>query len=145
MTPTAPVGAIREQAEVTLKRALAEPAQFGELASRFSNCPSGAEGGNLGQLQHGQTVPEFEAAVFGGQEIGVLPRLVKTRFGFHIVRIARRIEGRQLPFETVKGRIAGFLAGQVKRKAVRQYLSVLAAKARISGIDLARADSPLVQ
>jgi len=145
VTPAAPLGAIRQQAETTLKQALTAPAQFGALASRFSNCPSAAQGGNLGQLQRGQTVPEFEAAVFKGHEIGVLPRLVNTRYGFHIVRVERRIAGRQLPFEQVKEDIASFLQRQVQHKAVRQYLKVLAGKARISGVDLERAESPLLQ
>jgi peptidyl-prolyl cis-trans isomerase C len=143
--PRAPVEAIRAQAEATLREARAQPERFAALAARLSNCPSAAQGGSLGQLQRGQTVPEFETAVFADTAVGVLPRLVSTRYGFHVVRVARRIEGRRLPFEQVRERIAAFLAGRVRAVALRQYVRILAGRARLSGVDLEAADSPLVR
>ncbi len=145
VTPKAPVNEIRATAEATLKTAVAEPQRFADLAASHSNCPSGAQGGNLGQIRRGETVPEFEAALFQGEATGVLPRLVATRHGFHIIHVARRIAGRQMPFEMVKERIAEFLSDQVQRNAMRQYLQILAGKAEVSGIDLAATDSPLLR
>jgi peptidyl-prolyl cis-trans isomerase C len=145
VTPNAPLEAIREQAEAILRQALAEPGGFGDLAARFSNCPSGAEGGSLGQLSRGDTVPEFAQALFDGAATGVLPQLVKSRYGFHVVHVARRIDGRQMPFELVRDRIGEFLVERVRRKALQQYIHVLAAAADITGIDLAPADSPLLR
>jgi len=145
VTPNAPVNEIRATAEATLRTVIAEPQRFAEFAGSHSNCPSGAQGGNLGQLRRGETVPEFEAALFEGAAPGVLPRLVNTRYGFHIVHVARRIEGRQLPFEMIKDRIAEFLGDTVRHNALRQYLQILAGKAEVSGIDLNGAGSPLVQ
>ncbi|HUL40986.1 MAG TPA: peptidylprolyl isomerase [Burkholderiales bacterium] len=145
VTSNAPFNAIRAKAEETLRILVAEPGRFAELAANCSNCPSGAQGGNLGQVRRGDTVSEFEAALFDTSAVGVLPRLVKTRYGFHIVRIARRIEGRKLPFEMVKHGIAEFLVDRVRKKAIQQYLRILAGKARITGIDLAAAESPLLQ
>ena len=144
VTANAPLDAIRTQAEATLRQALEEPQRFGELAQRLSNCPSAAQGGNLGQLQRGDTVPEFERALFAGAE-GVLPQLVNTRYGFHVVRIERRIAGRRLPFEAVQARIAQTLTETVRTKAAEQYVRIPASRASISGIDLGAAASPLVQ
>jgi peptidyl-prolyl cis-trans isomerase C len=145
VTPNAPVNEIRATAEATLRTLVSDPQRFAEFAGSHSNCPSGAQGGNLGQLRRGETVPEFDAALFEGETAGVLPRLINTRYGFHILYIAHRIEGRQLPFEMVKDQIAEFLSDLVQRNALRQYVQVLARKAKISGIDLDAADSPLVR
>lgn len=145
VTPRAPLGAIRAQAESALRQLVAEPERFSELAAKFSNCPSGAQGGSLGQLGRGDTVPEFEAALFENDATGVLPRLVNTRHGFHIVRVARRIAGRELPFKAVRERIADYLTESVRRKALQQYIRLLAAEADISGIELDAATSPLLQ
>ena len=144
VTPAAPLEPIRAQAEATLERVLAEPERFAELAERFSNCPSAAQGGNLGQLQRGDTVPEFERAILGAPA-GILPRLVNTRYGFHIVRIERAIPGRQLDFEMVQPRIAAALSEAVRAKAAEQYVRILASRASISGVDLGAAASPLVR
>ena len=144
-TPLAP---LRQRAEDTLRRAIDAPAAFEALAREFSNCPSAAVGGSLGQLLRGDSVPEFEHALFDGDTTGILPRLVSTRFGFHIVRIERRVQGQALPFEAVEADIAAHLDAQVRRKAMRQYVQVLAAAARFEGIepgDFGNANGPLVQ
>jgi peptidyl-prolyl cis-trans isomerase C len=145
VTPNAPVEAIRQQAEATLRQVISSPALFASLAARFSNCPSGANGGNLGQLQRSDTVPEFAAAVFDESRLGVLPRLVHTRYGFHIVRVVRRVPGVTLDFEAAKRLVAEELRARVKAKAAQQYLRLLAAQARIEGLELQAAGSPLVQ
>ena len=116
------------------------PERFGDLARLHSACPSGAQGGNLGQITSGQTTPEFERALMA-LEPGMLCREpVATRYGFHIIRLDRKIEGRELPFETVAARIADYLAESVKRRAVAQYITRLASQAQIEGIDLAGAE-----
>ena len=74
-----------------------------------------------------------------------MPRLVKTRFGFHIVKVERRIDGERLPFEVAQPHIARLLAERVKLKAAQQYVCMLAGAAAIEGIDFAAAASPLVQ
>lgn len=86
-------------------------------------------------------VPEFAAALFDAAGPGILPRLVNTRFGFHIVRIDRKIDGSPLPFETVQRRIAQFLAERVRHKALQQYLALLAGQARITGVTFAMAEA----
>ena len=64
---------------------------FGELAAAHSGCPSGARGGSLGTFAPGQMVPEFDAAVFGG-EVGVVQGPVKTDFGYHLLEVTQRTE-----------------------------------------------------
>ncbi len=122
-----------------------DPATFDALARRHSVCPSKETGGNLGQIGPGQTVPEFEAAL-PALPVGVVaPAPVRTRFGLHIVKVERRIDGRELPFEMVRERIAAWLDEKVRRTAIQQYISILAGKADIVGIEIAASPSPLVQ
>ncbi|HJW55631.1 MAG TPA: peptidylprolyl isomerase, partial [Burkholderiaceae bacterium] len=64
VTPTVPLELLRETGEAVLAELRNDPERFDELARQYSNCPSGALGGNLGQLTRGQTVPEFEALAF---------------------------------------------------------------------------------
>jgi peptidyl-prolyl cis-trans isomerase C len=96
LTPGTPVLALREKAESVLAGLRAQPADFAQRARELSNCPSGENGGSLGQFGRGEMVPEFDRAIFGTTATGVLPVLVATRYGFHVVDVARRIEGRQL-------------------------------------------------
>lgn len=121
------------------------PSLFDHYARELSACPSGKAGGNLGQIGPGQTVPEFEEALSALPvgEIAVNP--VESRYGLHVVWIDRRIEGRELPFDAVRGSIAAWLGEKVRRTAIRQYLSILAGRARITGIDMLANSSPLVQ
>lgn len=125
VTPGAPVEAIRRRAEATLAEVRSAPDLFASRARELSNCPSGAQGGDLGPLARGETVPEFEKAVFEGLAVGVLPRLVLTRHGFHVVRVDRREPGRLLPFEAVREPLARHLEEQVRANALRQYVGVL--------------------
>lgn len=145
VTPGAQVGLLRNQAERLLGDLQADVAPFAERAREMSNCPSAQHGGNLGQFGRGQLVPEFDKAVFGTATTGVLPLLVQTRYGFHIVLVERRLPGRQLDFEVVRDAIASHLTARVQAQALRQYVRVLAGKAKIDGVDLDASASPLLQ
>ena len=68
-----------------LHKQITEGASFETLASINSNCPSRANGGNLGPFDRGQMVPTFEQAAFG-LEIGALSEPVETQFGWHLVK-----------------------------------------------------------
>lgn len=145
VTPGAPVTLIRSRAEQTLAQARAGAADFAALARAESNCPSAAEGGWLGQLTRGEASPEFDQAVFGTRQVGVLPFLARTRHGFHVIEVLRRVEGELAPFEEVRDEIAARLHDGALRRALAQYVQLLAGSARVEGVDLLRADSPLVQ
>lgn len=145
ITPGAPVPVIRAKAETVLHEISAKPELFDEYAHQHSNCPSGANAGNLGQLQRGETVPEFEKAIFGDATIGVLANLVTTRHGFHIIAVDRRIEGKQLPYELVREEVAAELRKRSEARALSQYVRILAGSADIEGVELDASSSPLVQ
>jgi peptidyl-prolyl cis-trans isomerase C len=131
----------RASAEAILAELAQAPHRFGELARAHSACPSGAQDGNLGQLSCGETTPEFEQALIA-LEPGEMSRApVETRYGFHIIRLDRRIEGRQLPFELVADRIADYLCDSVARRATAQYVARLVERASITGITLAGAEA----
>ncbi len=145
ITPGSRLDLIRAHAEETLAQVIAAPDEFEACALTLSNCPSSRQGGNLGQIGRGETVPEFEEALFADGATGVLRHLVKTRYGFHIVAIDRRVAGERLPFEVAREQIAERLRAQVEAVALRQYVRMLAGDAEVKGIELDAAASPLLQ
>jgi peptidyl-prolyl cis-trans isomerase C len=145
VTPSTPVPALRAQAERTLTELLAEPDRFAAVARELSNCPSAQQGGNLGQIARGETVPEFERALFRLGATGIQRELVRTRHGFHIVAVDKSIPGEALPFEVAREQISERLRAGTEERALRQYISILAGQAEIVGVNLEGAESPLVQ
>lgn len=145
ITPGVPVNALRALAERTLNELLADPDKFAERARELSNCPSSLFGGNLGQIGRGDTVPEFEAALFEGAPTGILSGLVKTRYGFHIAAVDGRVEGEVVPFDAAKAQIGERLTAATQEVALRQYATLLAGQAELVGVDLDAAPTPLVQ
>ncbi|MDH4182378.1 MAG: peptidylprolyl isomerase [Betaproteobacteria bacterium] len=143
------VDALRQRAEDCLldlrARRHGEADRFIEAAAQLSNCPSGRDGGELGWLTAAECAPEFAGEVFGHPEVGVLPRLVRSRFGFHVVEVLERDAGTVPPYEAVRAAVRQTLERQAYATALRQYLQVLAAQARLEGVDLETADTPLVQ
>jgi peptidyl-prolyl cis-trans isomerase C len=121
-----------------------EPERFADFARDWSDCPSREVGGSLGQISPGDTTPEFEVALFDLVE-GEISAPVETRYGVHLIRLIRKIEGSLMPFEAVEGRIAEYLVEHVRRQATAQYISLLIGRADIRGIALEGATSPLVQ
>lgn len=126
---------LREQAKQVLREALLNPEQFEALARTHSTCTSASVGGSLGQLSRGETVPEFEKVVFNLEAGTIAPQLVESRFGLHIVRVARRAEGKVFPFEMVKEQLTAHLMEQKRKRALRQYLKGLVAKSVIQGVE----------
>lgn len=121
VTEHVPLAALRERAQRVLDELRADPQRFAPLASEFSNCPSAQVGGSLGQFTREDVVPEFWQAVMNCDGAGVLPALVETRYGLHIVRVARRVAGRALPFDAVQGQILERLSEHNLRRALREY------------------------
>jgi peptidyl-prolyl cis-trans isomerase C len=145
VTPSVDLEGLRKRAEALLAELQEHPERFADLAKSSSNCPSGEVGGSLGQIGRGDTVPEFEKAVFAAQEGCIIPKPVETRFGLHIIGLGRKAAGRLLPFDEVAAGIAEAMQRASRDHALRQYLQLLVGRAQISGIDLAGADTPLVQ
>ena len=70
---------------------------------------------------------------------------VETHYGVHLVRLDRRIDGQVVPFGMVREKIADYLTESVWRRAVAQYVTLLAGRATITGIELGGTQTPLVQ
>ena len=133
------------KAEQTVKLLADRPGAFGDVAKELSDCPSGKNAGNLGQVSRGDTVPEVETFLDNLEEGQICPVPVKSRYGAHVLRLDRRIDGRQLPFDMVRDKIADYLQEASWRRAVAQYVRILAGQAEIDGADIDAATSPLVR
>jgi peptidyl-prolyl cis-trans isomerase C len=72
-----------------LKQQIADGADFAELATQHSQCPSGRNGGDLGTFFPGQMVKEFNDVCFN-DEVGVVHGPVKTQFGYHLIEVTKR-------------------------------------------------------
>ena len=137
VTPGVNVAALRQRAEALLfelRAASAEGSAFSEVAARWSNCPSGCAGGDLGWLTDRECAPEFARQVFGQQTIGVLPRLVRSRFGFHLIEIRARQAATVPPYEQVSAAVAATLRQQAWISALQHYLQSLIAQNVIEGV-----------
>lgn len=72
-----------------LKNEIINGAEFGEIATQYSLCPSGKQGGSLGEFGPGQMVKEFDTVVFKAP-VGEVQGPVKTQFGFHLIEVIER-------------------------------------------------------
>ena len=79
-----------EQAQ-SLKQAIEQGKDFAEVAGEHSKCPSGRQGGDLGQFGPGMMVPEFDKVCFSA-DVGSLQGPIKTQFGYHLLEVTDRTE-----------------------------------------------------
>ncbi len=111
-----------------------DPKAFAEAARAFSKCPSAQQDGSLGQIRRGELAPSVQAGI-EALEPGTTGREpVRSRFGWHALRLQRRIEGRTLPFEIVRDRIADMLEARSWSITAARYVSQLAARSEIEGV-----------
>ena len=122
----AEVEEIRKKAEDVLKQAR-KTAKFEDLAKKYSEDTTKEKGGDLGWIEQGQTVPEFEKAAFGLTK-GALSGLVRTQFGFHILKVVDKETAHTKPFEEVKESLRGpLLLEKTDRRAAEQAEQVAVA------------------
>ena len=152
VTPGVNVHALTQRAEAALLDLIRKdvPAgRFEQLAAQLSNCPSSAQGGDLGWVSPEDCAPELANELFYQTDsrwgMGVHPRLVHTRFGLHIIEVLGRRKGTLPAYEEVATGIRQRLQHQSRATALRQYMRLLVGQARVEGIELEGADSPLVQ
>jgi len=149
VTPGMDVVALRNRAEACLLDVRCHDGSAGDrfatAAGELSNCPSGEQGGELGWLTPADCAPEFARELFGHAEVGVLPRLVHSRFGLHVVEVLQREGGVAQAFEAVRGAVAQGLRQQAYVTALRQVLQLLAGAAVVEGVELDASETPLVQ
>ncbi|PCI70672.1 MAG: peptidylprolyl isomerase [Gammaproteobacteria bacterium] len=112
-----------------------DPMLFPALANEYSACPSKKMGGSLGQLSKGQTVPEFERQLMPlGQ--GLSDKPIESRYGYHVVNITRKIDGKPLEYSMVEDKVRGYLIHRASHLAIQAFIQSLIEKAEITGITM---------
>ena len=132
------VAEAQKRAEDILKQ-LKAGANFEELAKKYSEDPGSAkEGGSLGWIGKGRTVPEFEKAAFS-QPIGKVGDLVKSSYGFHIIRVDARQDAHMKTLDEVKDQIEPILKQQKAQQIAQKQADDLLQLAKTKGLDAAAA------
>jgi len=80
-----------EQQAQNIRQEIEQGADFAEMAKKHSQCPSGKQGGDLGEFSKGDMVPEFDAVIFSDLPPGQVSEPVKTQFGFHLIDVQKRM------------------------------------------------------
>lgn len=124
------------QANAVLAELKRDPRRFADLAAEYSACPSRANGGVLGQLASGDTVPEFEAALGSMEEGRICDAPVESRYGLHLIRLDAKIRGEVLPFAAVLPQLREAREKADWVRASRAYVEELLAGAVVTGIDV---------
>jgi peptidyl-prolyl cis-trans isomerase C len=114
-----------------LRDQIEKGADFGQMASQYSDCPSKARGGDLGYFGRGKMVKPFEDAAFG-MKTGEVSEIVETQFGYHLIKVTDHQDPKTAPLEEVRGQIENFLNGQTRDKAIGEYLGKLRGSAKIT-------------
>lgn len=130
------VDAAKAKAESLLKQ-LKAGANFADLAKKNSDDPGSAKnGGSLGPIQRGRTVPEFEKVAFSLPK-GQLSDLVKTTYGFHIIRVDDKQQAHTKSLDEVKAQIEPLIRQQKAARAAESQANALLSGARTQGLDKA--------
>ncbi len=105
-------------------------AEFGQLARQYSKDPSKERGGDIGYFAKGQLMPEIEEACFK-LEVGQVSDIIKTQFGYHIIKLTDKKEPRAVELSEVKGSIEKELKDKAQRETFDNLIINLKSKARI--------------
>jgi peptidyl-prolyl cis-trans isomerase C len=127
----------REKGEQLIAELRQQPHLFADFAMRHSECPSRAQGGELGWIERGDTTPEFERQVFMLKP-GLAGLTVESRWGHHVVQVDAIERGEPLSFDEAQPRIAAYLEAQVRQNAIHQYLQLLAERYGVRGLEPAQ-------
>jgi peptidyl-prolyl cis-trans isomerase C len=111
-----------------------DPAAFAAAARAHSSCTSAQQDGSLGQVRRGELVATVQTALeaLSDETTGRDP--VRSRFGWHLLRLQRRIEGQVLPFEIVRDKIADMLEARSWSLEATRYVASLAARGEVEGV-----------
>jgi len=126
---------IKNKADKILAEVKAKPDKFAEIAKKESQDPSSAEkGGDLGFFDNKQMVPEFSKVAFSIKP-GEISNLIKTEFGYHIIKVVDRKNAGLIPFDEVKPQIQKYLAQQQKMQALQKLIESSKNNAKIVYLD----------
>ncbi|MBA2919959.1 peptidylprolyl isomerase [Sphingomonas sp. MAH-20] len=114
-----------------------DPAAFAAAARAFSGCASAQQDGSLGQIRRGELVGPVQAGIEALADGTTARAPVRSRFGWHVLRLQRRIPGHILPFEAVRPRIADMLEARSWSVEAARYVAALAARGDVEGIRIA--------
>jgi len=133
----------KQKAQLALKK-IRSGEDFIAVAKELSEDISASTGGDLGEIERGKMVPEFEKAAFQLKE-GEVSGLVKTPYGLHIIRVDKKITGQTLPLDQVRDQIENHFKDQKLKSEYEKYLAELRQKAfienKISSPPLANAEN----
>jgi peptidyl-prolyl cis-trans isomerase C len=116
---------IREDKRKRIEEILSEAKSGGDfalLAQQHSEGPSSVRGGDLGFFGRGEMVPPFDSAAFA-LDVGAISGVVKTRFGYHIIKVEERRDGRILAFDGIKDNLLAQMKRQRLAAAVQNHLN----------------------
>ena len=120
-----------EEAAKELVKTIKDGADFAETAKEKSTGPSGPNGGDLGWMAKGRTVPEFENAMIA-LEPGEVSEPVKSQFGWHIIKLAETREAPKPTLEEVRDQ----LVDQMKTQAVAEHMQTIEDSAEINRVEI---------
>jgi len=120
----------RKKAEGIEKSLKKKDGDFAALAKQHSECPSSANGGDLGYFARGEMVKAFEDVAFS-LPVGQVSGIVTTDFGYHLIKVVDKKPEGMVPFDDVKKRLEGYMKQQKVNEQVSQYLEALRKKASI--------------
>lgn len=122
----------RATAEKVLAQIKADPTKFAALAKQYSKDPgSGKNGGDLG-WPTSPFVPEFQKAIDGAQPGALIPTLIHTQFGWHIIKVIEKRKDAIKPFSAVKDQVRQILIQQKQADAFQKLLDQLKKQAKIT-------------
>lgn len=98
---------------------------FEDAAKEYSSCPSGAQGGSLGDFGKGQMVPEFDTAVFEMQVGEITKTPVKTQFGYHLIKLNAKNDSAVTPYSDIAAQIKEMLLAEKRRAAYESRVNQL--------------------
>jgi peptidyl-prolyl cis-trans isomerase D len=136
------IDAAKAKAE-DIEKQLKNGGDFAALAKQYSEDPGSAQnGGLLPPITRGRTVPEFEQAAFN-TPVGQTTGLIRTSYGFHIIRVEGKQTPRMKPLDEVKGQIEPILKQQRAAAAAQKLADTVQSLARTNGMDKAATDKGL--
>ena len=113
-----------EKANELLGQIKAGEISFEDAAAQYSTCPSGKQGGNLGDFGSGQMVPEFENAC-AAMEVGEISAPVQTQFGYHLILLNKKEEGGEMAYEEIKENLMEALKEEKQQAAYQSKVNQL--------------------
>jgi len=113
-----------------IQNELKKGADFKQLARKYSDCPSGAKGGDLGYFGKGQMVKSFEDAVFSLKP-GETSDITETDFGYHLIKAGDKKAGALTEYKDIKEKLIQYLKQMKTKEEMQEYIDGLKEKAKI--------------